>query len=254
MAGRAPVQVRGLAIAALALVALAPARAGDGPAPPPFADEIAAFQARDALQPPAPGGIVFTGSSSIRLWPDLAGDFPGLGALNRGFGGSTIADATGHAEVLVVRHRPRQVVLYAGDNDLANGLAPDQVAADFAAFVRRLRAADPRLAIAFIAIKPSQARIGLLPAQRRANALVQAMVAADPDLAYVDVATPMLDADGRPRAALYQADGLHLTDAGYRLWRERIAPRLRPAGAGQQEPGTRPGSGIAADSGRGDRI
>jgi lysophospholipase L1-like esterase len=261
--GRAPPggKVRRVAAAALALAGLALAQAqvpAGRQAASPWADEVAAFQAADAREPPASGGIVFTGSSSIRLWPDLATDFPGMGVLNRGFGGSRIADATGYAQPLALRHRPRQVVLYAGDNDLAQGLAPEQVAADFAAFVRRLRAQQPGLPIAFVAIKPSPARIGLLAAQRRANALIQAIAAGDPDLDYIDVVTPMLDAAGRPRGDLFLIDGLHLNDAGYRLWRQRIAPWLRrpsgTPGAGQQEPGTRPGSGIAADNGRGDRI
>src|SRR5437763_4245357 len=58
-----------------------------------FAQEIDAFDAADRAAPPAAGGIVFVGSSTIRLWASLVDDFPGLPVLNRGFGGSTFPEA-----------------------------------------------------------------------------------------------------------------------------------------------------------------
>src|SRR3546814_6851185 len=64
--------------------------------------------------------------------------------------------------------------------------------------------------IAWLAIKPSLARVDQLPAQRRANALVEAAAARMHDVDFIDVATPMLDADGRPRAELFLEDGLHM--------------------------------------------
>ena len=36
-----------------------------------FAGEIAQFEAADRAHPPTPGGVVFLGSSSFRLWPDV---------------------------------------------------------------------------------------------------------------------------------------------------------------------------------------
>jgi len=39
-----------------------------------------------------------------------------------------------------------------------------------------------------------------------------------------DTFTPMLRADGRPRPELFGPDSLHMSRAGYALWREVIAP------------------------------
>src|SRR6187200_3014504 len=91
----------------------------------PWAKEMAAFSEQDQ-KAPGIGGVVFVGSSSIRLW-DLAKYFPNLSALNRGFGGSQMIDSVYHADLLVIRHKPRTVIVYAGDNDLAAGKSPQQV-------------------------------------------------------------------------------------------------------------------------------
>ena len=180
--------------------------------------EIAAFQAGDRAHPPAPGAVLFIGSSSIRLWTSLAADFPGVRTLNRGFGGSEIDDSTYFADRIVAPYRPRAIVIYAGDNDLQDGDSPAHVRDDFAAFVRKARTFDSGVPIAFIAIKPSVARRALLPKIREANALVRDWAATQQDVAYLDILTPMLGADGQPQAKWFIQDGLHMNRTGYELW------------------------------------
>ena len=193
-----------------------------------FANEIDAFDAADRAAPPAPGGIVFVGSSTIRLWSSLADDFAGLPVINRGFGGSTFPDALHYLQRTVVRYHPRTVVVYEGDNDLAGGRTPQQIADDYRAFVRGVRDSLPSARIVFLAIKPSPSRWTLESRRQEANRLVRAIVAADRTQTFVDVGTPMLDASsGHPRPALYRADSLHMTPAGYALWRATVAPVLR---------------------------
>ncbi|WP_239492192.1 SGNH/GDSL hydrolase family protein [Luteitalea sp. TBR-22] len=210
------VAVAGLAVPAWAQVAVAEDR---------WAKEIAAFEAEDATRPFPEGGTVFVGSSSIRLW-DLATAFPGRPVLNRGFGGTQIGDSVRHVERLVLRHRPATVIFYAGDNDLAAGRTPQQVQADFHAFVTRVHTALPRTRIAFIAIKPSLARWALIAKVREANRLVRAECDRDDRLGYVDVDGPMLGWDGKPRPDLFIQDGLHLSAKGYALWNTLVAPFL----------------------------
>lgn len=183
------------------------------------------FAAQDALAPPPRGAVLFVGSSSIRMWDTLAADFPQVQVLNRGFGGSEIRDSTWYAERLILPHGPRQVLLYAGDNDLFSGRSPVQLRDDFREFVRKLRRAQPGLRIAYISNKPSPSRAQLLDAQRQANALIAAE-AQRLDVDFIDVFTPMLDATGQPRAELFLADRLHMNAAGYALWREVIGPHL----------------------------
>ena len=189
--------------------------------------EIRAFEASDRAAPPPTGGIVFLGSSSIRLWPSLATDFPGLPVLNRGFGGSTLPEATHYLSRVVLPHRPRTIVLYEGDNDLTFDWGPQQVAADYSRFVRMVRGALPGTRIVFISVKPSPSRWRLVDQQRELNRLVREIAARDTLQTFVDVFTPMLGANGRPRPELFLADSLHMTPAGYAVWREQLAPHLR---------------------------
>lgn len=212
---------------AAAAAGIAPARPLDPVSSPQWAHDMARFAAMDAARPPPAHPIVFTGSSSIRMWTSLAADFPGKPVLNRGFGGSQIRDAVWHADEVAIRYRPRQVVVYSGDNDIDAGRSPRQVAADFRALVDRIRRELPGVPIAWISIKPSLARAAQLDAQREANALVKAAAADMRDVAFIDVFTPMLDAGGQPRPELFGDDGLHMNRRGYALWRGIVAPYLR---------------------------
>lgn len=185
---------------------------------------IAAFEAADRSTPPPAGAVLFIGSSSIRFWKTLAADFPAVRTINRGFGGSEIADSTFFADRIVAPYHPRAIVMYAGDNDIAAGNRPQQVRDDFAAFVRKARAVDPGVPIAFIAIKPSIARQALLPQIRAANDLVRAYAATQKQVAYLDVFTPMLGQDGQPQAKWFIQDGLHMNRDGYALWTSIVQP------------------------------
>ena len=188
--------------------------------------DIQKFEAADKANPPQSGAILFIGSSSIEHWKDVASDFPDKRVLNRGFGGSRIADSTYYAGRIIVPYKPSMIVLYAGDNDIADGHSAQQVLDDYVAFVARLRKDLPATPIAYISIKPSPSRIRLLPAMMEANAKIRAYAAAHPHLLYIDVASKMLDASGQPRAELFVEDRLHMNRAGYDLWRGIIAPLL----------------------------
>jgi len=215
-----------LAVAALVgLAVLAQDAGAPEPDPARFEKAIRAFEAQDAEAPPEPGGIVFVGSSSIRLW-DLDESFPGLGALNRGFGGSQLSDAVHYVDRVVVKYRPRLVVLYAGDNDIAAGKAPERIRDDLLEFARRVRAALPEVPVAVMSIKPSPARWALWDRAQAANLLIARTCLEDDRLIYVDMATPLLGRDGRPRPEFYREDGLHLSPQGYRPWADRLRPIL----------------------------
>jgi lysophospholipase L1-like esterase len=193
--------------------------------PLPWAKEMAEFAAADAEHPTAPGGVVFVGSSSIRLW-DLEKSFDGMDPmpLNRGFGGSVMSDTVRNAELLVLKHKPRLVVVYAGDNDIANGKTAEQVASDFAEFVEIVQRELPDTRIACIAIKPSLSRWKLADKMQDANARIAKQCEENEQLTFIDVWQPMLDAEGKPRGELFREDGLHLNDEGYELWTSIVKP------------------------------
>lgn len=227
-------------VVALVVCGTLPARAADGvgqtksaakadpAAADPFAKwekSIAAFEAKDKETPPPQGAVLFAGSSSIRLW-DLPKWFGEMPAVNRGFGGSTIPDSTHFAERIILPAKPKTIVFYAGDNDINAKRSPERVAEDFRLFAAKVHAALPETRILWVTIKPSLARKGQFETQKAANALVAAQCAKDPRLVYVDVVAPMLGADGHPQAELFAKDGLHLSDAGYAIWTEKVKAAL----------------------------
>lgn len=198
-----------------------------GQQPDKWEKSIAAFEAADKMRPPPRDAVLFIGSSSIVKWKTLAEDFKGIAVINRGFGGSQIADVNRYIDRIVIPCAPRAIVFYCGDNDLAakpSPKSPATVAGDFQTFVSRIRAKLPSVPIHFIAIKPSPKRVALLDAQRLANRLIREFIEREPNLSYIDVFTPMLGADGQPRRDLFVKDQLHLNARGYELWKSLVLP------------------------------
>lgn len=201
--------------------------AQQAPDPDRFEPEIRKFEEADKANPPPAGAVVFTGSSSIRRWDTLAQDFPGVVVLNRGFGGSEAEHVLRYADRIIVPYRPSRIVVYAGDNDLARGKTPQQIASDVQQLSELVRRELPEARMAIVSIKPSLARWHLVAKTREANGLLRDLASKSTHLTYVDVFTPMIGADGRPIANLFVEDGLHLTPAGYRVWQEALMPFLR---------------------------
>ncbi|HZY20294.1 MAG TPA: SGNH/GDSL hydrolase family protein [Ramlibacter sp.] len=238
----------GLAAALLASATLAPAQTTSGQQPDArrWDATIADFAKADQARRPAAGGVLFVGSSSIRLWQHLPEDFRQAPlVINRGFGGSTMADVRHYARQLVIQYQPRQVLVYAGDNDLAEGRRPADVLEDFRAFVETVRSELPGVRISYISVKPSPLRLQLLPRVRETNTLLGDYVNTLPNASFIDVFTPMVDGQGLPRADLYGPDRLHMNAAGYALWRQVIASHVAvadnpPAGTNTAAPSLPP--------------
>ncbi len=214
-----------LRLSRVLLVAVATV-SGVAAAPLLWRPAIDAFTRADAAHPPAAGSVVFVGSSSILKWVTLAQDFPDISTLNRGFGGSELADSVYYADRIVIPYHPRMVVVYAGENDLQAGKTPEQVFADWQAFRQKVHAALPTVPILFLSIKESPSREKIRAAVLKTNALIRADCAAAPHCRYIDVATPMLDPQGHTRPELFQDDMLHMKPAGYAIWTRVLAPEL----------------------------
>lgn len=178
---------------------------------------IEAFEKADKRSPPPPGAVLFIGSSSIRFWKTLAADFPQYRVINRGFGGSQIVDSTTFADRIVIPYRPSVIILHAGSNDLAAGKSPEQVFADYKAFVAKVRGALPETPIAFLAINPTPSRWAQADKQQETNRLIREYVAGKKGLAFIDLWEALLGPDGRPREDLHVRDRLHPNAAGYKI-------------------------------------
>lgn len=231
---------RWLTAALAMLLAAGAARAANPADPPPerWTKQVEAYEKRDAAHPPTDVAVVFAGSSSIRMWPDLADAFKPRPVLGRGIGGSHVSDQIYWADRLVLRYKPSQIVFYAGDNDVAAGKKAERVLADFKRFVAKVRKALPKVWIHFLTIKPSPRREKVWPEMARANRLVADYTATDPRLTTIDGATPMLDDAGRPRRDIFLKDMLHMNRKGYALWVPLVTKALERASQGAaQKPG-----------------
>ncbi len=184
----------------------------------PFEKEILAYEKQDSLSMPAKGQILFIGSSSFRLWKSFEADMKGLPAsFNRGFGGSTLADALYYFDRLVVKYQPKWVIMYEGDNDLAKGKLPQQIAAEYDEFKARLKKQVPGAKLVFVAARPSLARVAMVEKQKELNALIKAK-----GDYFIDMHSPFYLADGSLMTDIFVADKLHLNEKGYVIFANQI--------------------------------
>jgi lysophospholipase L1-like esterase len=193
---------------------------------PAFWDDIQRFKKMDSLKKPAKNGIVFVGSSSFTNWTALEDVYKSYGAINRGFGGSTLAQANYYVADLVYPYQPRQVVIYSGENDIAT----DQVSAletlnRFAAFFTSIRNKYPKTAVLYVSMKQSPSRMQHAETVVHANALIKEFLTAYTNTQFVDVNIKMLR-NGQPRPELFLEDMLHMNQAGYDIWIKEITPYL----------------------------
>ncbi len=188
--------------------------------------EIAAFEAMDRTNPPPMNAVLFIGSSTIRFWTTLATDFPGQPVINRGFGGSEIADSTHFADRIVFPYAPKAIFFRAGGNDIDAGESPEMVFADFKDFVATVHAKLPETDIFFISWNPTIARWQNRDKEKILNNLVEVFARQTPHLKYIEASDFVLGADGKPRPELFRDDKLHFNAAGYKLLAERVRPYL----------------------------
>lgn len=197
-------------------------------AQPPFRTEIDAFRHEDSLGMPAPGAILFVGSSSFTKWKDVQDYFPGYRIINRGFGGSSLTDVIRYTDEIIVPYHPKQIVIYCGENDVA---ASDTVTAELV-FARLkqlfalIRSRLPETPIAYISIKPSVSRWKYEPIFVRANTLIKNFIRTRKNAAFIDVHSAMLRADGSVMPDIFISDNLHMNAKGYHIWQPIIQKYL----------------------------
>lgn len=195
--------------------------------PTEFEPEIRKFEEADAKQSPPANSIVALGSSTLRLWAaDIGKDLAPLTIIPRGFGGSNMNDALHYADRIASKYKPRAILLYEGDNDLAQEISPELIRDTFLKLAAKIHDQLPETRIYVLSVKPSIAREKLWPVAQKTNRLFAEECSKDERLIYLDVATPMLDPQGEIRSDLFLKDNLHMNRTGYDLWRETIKPLL----------------------------
>jgi hypothetical protein len=197
-----------------------------GADPVKWEKDIAAYEQNDREQPREKGGIIFTGSSTIRRWTTLAADFPGFRVVNRGFGGSQMEDSVFYAERILIPHEPAAIVIFAGSNDINAGKTAERVAEEFKAFVAKVRSRLPKTAINFIEITSSPKRWEQRETVIEANRLVRAFCETTPGVKFIPVREKFFGSNGEPREELFASDRLHPNEDGYKILIEAIRPVL----------------------------
>lgn len=206
--------------------------------PARFQQEIDQFKADTTGYPGTDSLVLFTGSSSVRLWTGLTGDFPDRHVLNRGFGGSHMSDLLFYADTVILQCRPAIIFIYEGDNDLAYGKKPAEILKDAGLLVEFIRQKLPRSPVCFISAKPSLFRWNLKEAYLEFNKGLKEFARLRPDVYYLDVWESMIGPDGNPKADLFVEDGLHMNRKGYDIWKGAVSrfldagPAEPPAGFG----------------------
>jgi len=195
---------------------------------PPFWEDIVAFEKKDSVQPPPVHAIVFVGSSSFTKWKDVGDYFPGYTILNRGFGGSRLVDVIRYAYDIVLPYRPKQVVIYCGENDFAyaDTVSVAEVVLRFKTLYGLLRQNLPATTISFVSMKPSPVREKLQDKIKAANNEIKLFLKKDSRAAFIDIYPAMLDAKGKMREELYEEDRLHMKTEGYKIWQRIMLPYL----------------------------
>ena len=173
------------------------------------------------------GQIVITGSSSIRRWRSIHDDLAPAKIISTGIPGSNMNDLDHYLNELVLRFSPSIVVIYQGDNDMMiERVSIAEVSDKFDDVVARLREALPDAILYVMSIKPSIKNWPKWPKAVAINERFAARAAELENLHYIDVVTPMLGDDGRPRPEIFLEDGVHLSDEGYRIWTSVLRPIL----------------------------
>ncbi len=189
-------------------------------------DEINAFDKLNG-DSPSQGGILFTGSSSIKFWKDPAKDFNNPQILNRGFGGSQIIDLIENFDQVILKYHPKKIVIYSGDNDVQVGKSAEIVFGDFCTLYGMIKAKLPDANVYYIAIKPSLNRWSKVLEMKKANTMINEYLNTKSNGTFVDIFSPMIGTEGKPCKKWFVEDGLHMTKEGYQLWTKILAPYIK---------------------------
>ena len=194
----------------------------------PFWDDIQAFKKQDSINPPPRHPILFMGSSSFTNWKDVQDYFPAYRIINRGFGGSTLLDQVRYVNDIVVPYKPKQIVIYCGENDLAasENVTGEIVFKRFVTLFNLIRKKLPDVPVVFISLKPSPSRWQLRQKMIAANSEIKNFLRKKSKTVFVDVYHKMLGEDGKPIKEIFLDDSLHMNAKGYAIWKKLIEPYL----------------------------
>ncbi|MDZ7897309.1 MAG: GDSL-type esterase/lipase family protein [Arcicella sp.] len=183
-----------------------------------FISEIKAFERQDSISIPREGQILLAGSSTFRLWTTFQQDLKDFSVINRGFGGSQMSDLNYYFDRIVLKYKPKIILVYEGDNDLNAGENPDSVIREFKGFVQMVKVKLPNTKIAFCSIRPSLARTAILDKQKSVNQAITKFSKKKKNVYFIDIQKDFYLPNGQLMQNIFVADKLHLNQKGYEIW------------------------------------
>lgn len=166
--------------------------------------------------------VVFYGSSTFRLWKNLKYDFDPFNVLNFGFGGSYIEDCITYFDTLFSAINPSALVLYVGGNDLSLDYSPEKIMELYKKLLNLIKYKFPDISIFGVSIKPSIHREDKIDKIKHLNMLMEKELASGQNTFYVNIFDAFLDPKGEVITDYFLIDNLHLTEKGYRIWKNKI--------------------------------
>ena len=197
----------------------------------PFENEIRRYEQQDKEFFPPRGGVLFIGSSSIRMWRSLEEDMEGIPVVNRGFGGATSSQILYYIDRIVLPYKPSVIVYYFGDNDAAAGRQPEKILSNYREFICRVRDSLPSTKIIMLSIKPSLKRQNKLSVQRAVNEGMKKLSEEYQKVEYLDISTAMMLNDSIIRDDIFLPDSIHMNQKGYAIWTKILKDELAPVQA-----------------------
>lgn len=187
-----------------------------------FKDEVNAIQQKnDSIWDATKPTLVFTGSSSVRMWKDLQKRFPDYQILNNGFGGSEFSDLQHYLDELILNYNPTKTFIYEGDNDISAKKRPRAILKLSEEILKTLQDEKPQMEIVLISAKPSISRWHLRRKYKRLNRKLSRLASKTNGVEFVDVWTPMLD-NKKVKEDIFIEDGLHMNKKGYDIWQQTL--------------------------------
>lgn len=191
-----------------------------------FKDEVAQLTANDRSLNKK-DVILFTGSSSIKMWENIQSEFPKYNVVNRGFGGSQTSDLLYYFDQLILPYNPKKIFIYEGDNDLSAGKSPEQILSTMDSLITMIHEKVSRnVSVYVISPKPSLSRWELRDKYTDFNKRMGQLASSKKKVYFIDVWTPALDADGNVLKDIFLEDGLHMNEKGYAIWVDVIRKYL----------------------------
>jgi lysophospholipase L1-like esterase len=171
--------------------------------------------------------VVFTGSSSIRMWNDVQSYFPEFNVINNGFGGSHFSDLLYFYNEMIVKPAPEILFIYEGDNDVASNKKPGKILKEAKQLAGKIKKDLPETRVVFISPKPSIARVHLKNTYIKFNKKLKKYCEKNDNIEFADVWYPMLDNKGNVYKDVFLEDGLHMNKKGYDIWGNVIGGFLK---------------------------